>query len=61
MIVCRDLAGTIGKAVRDFGSRTAFQYDISCYFSLNSMANPPPRAMNTGITLSDVTSCSLIT
>lgn len=48
-------------AVREPKSRTAFQYDISCYFSLNSMAKPPPRAMNTGITLSDVTSCSAIT
>ncbi len=31
------------------------------YFSRNSMAKPPPRAMNTGTTLSDVTSCSVIT
>lgn len=61
MIFCKDLAGTIEKAVREPKSRTAFQYDISCYFSLNSMAKPPPRAMNTGITLSDVTSCSVIT
>lgn len=31
------------------------------YFSRNSMAKPPPLAMNTGTTLSDVTSCSVIT